>query len=417
MRKYKILYIVNFYGTPPLNYLERYIKEKALADLTILKLPSVRPMKNRLLIDAFIVKPDGTKHESNIDIFFPLPNFVVYIVQYFINFIMLFYLLKKSKIKKFDIGIGETSFGSASIWLLQKLGEVNFTVYMNGDILPPKNMNETFYFTQGTNAFKYLRLLFDKIAINFQYILRNAGMKCDLIWYVTEKIQKWDIANGYKAKNFFLSQVAFIDQKDFEKYSKIKKVKNTLGYIGRLDESAGLDIVISALPLVQKKIPDIKFEIVGGGTASVEHYKAFARKNHAEEYINFHGYVPQMEDAYKILATTSLGMALYSPSKSNVSLYTDASKVKEYLKLGLPVLITKNGPDIEKDVKKYEAGIAVEYDKNIIAKEIIRILKHFQTYEKLKKGVIKLAKDLEYSKHLDNIWHEIIRAYKNSPYI
>jgi len=407
----KILYIVNFYGTPPLNYFEKYIKENKLAELNILKLPAVRLMKKRLFIDAFIIDHKENKHEQNLNILFPFPAAIVFVTQYFINLILLFTLLRKISTKHFDICIGETSFGSACAYLLKLLKRVKTTVYMNGDVLPPKNLKENFYFSNEAKITYPILHFFDRTLIIFQYILRKFGAKCNLIWYVTDKIRQWDIKNGYKVKKYFFTQAAFIDQNDFNKYSRIKKTFFTLGYIGRLDESAGLDIIIESIPIIRKKIKQIRLEIVGGGDASVEHYKEIAKKNNALNNITFYGYLPEMDDAFNILAKTSLGIALYKPSSTNVSLYTDASKVKEYIKVGLPVIITKGGPAIAQQIKENCAGIVVEYNKYRVAEEIVRLFKNPKSYKNLEVGVKNLAKSLDYKKHIKIVWEEINKAH------
>ncbi len=403
----KVLYIVNFYGSPPLNYFEKYTKELNLAEIYILKLPAVRLTKGRLFVDAFIIDVNGKKYETNVDINFPFPPAVIFLTQYILNFILLFTLLKKIKVNKFDICIGETSFGSACAYLLKKLQKVNYSIYMNGDILPNRKSNETYYFNNK---------IADSIMISGQMLLRKLGSKCDLIWYVTHKIHEWDIKNGINTKNYFFAEAATIDFKEFQNYSKIPKQKNVLGYIGRLDEFAGLDISIESIKYIKKNISDIRFDIVGGGSASVEHYKEIAKSHGVLDNVKFYGYIPEMSDAFDILSKASLGMALYKPDKSNVSLATDVSKVKEYIKVGLPVVITKGGPAVEKEIIKYNSGIVVDYNAKKIAEAIVNILdeNNKSEYMELQGGLKNHAKNLDYKKHFKYVWEQILKFYENS---
>ena len=246
--------------------------------------------------------------------------------------------------------------------------------------------------------------------------LRKLGSKCDLIWYVTNEIREWDRKNGINAKNYFFASAATIDFSEFQTYSKITKQKNVIGYIGRLDEFAGLDISIESIKYIKRHIPNIRFDIVGGGTASVEHYTKIAKSHDVLDNIKFYGYVPNMDDAFAILANASLGMALYKPDKTNVSLATDVSKVKEYIKVGLPVVITKGGPSVQIEIKKYNSGIIVDYDAKKIADEIVDILKEKNKlkYFELRKGLQNHAKELDYKKHFKYVWEQILRFYENS---
>jgi len=412
----KVLYIVNFYGSPPLNYFERYTKEFNLAEIYILKLPAVRLTKGKLFIDASIIDSNGKKNEINIDIKFPFPAAGIFLAQYILNFILLFRLLGKIKTKQFDICIGETSFGSACAYLLRKLKKVNYSIYMNGDILPDRKNKQIYYFNNSNKYFSKLNKLADSIMIYGQMWLRKLGSKCDLIWYITNEIREWDIKNGINAKNYFFATAATIDFKEFQTYSKIPKQKNVIGYIGRLDEFAGLDISIQSIKYIKKYIPNIRFDIVGGGSASVEHYKEIAKSHGVLDNVKFYGYVPEMSDAFAILANASLGLALYKPDKTNISLATDVSKVKEYIKVGLPVVITKDGPSVEIEIKKYNSGIVVDYDAKKIAAAIVDTLDENNKlkYFELQEGLKKHAKMLDYKKHFKYVWEEILRLYENS---
>lgn len=412
----KILYIVNFYGSPPLNYFEKYTRELNLGEIYIIKLPAVRLTKGKLFIDSFIINAKGKRNEINIDIRFPFPAAIIFLSQYLLNLILLFKLLGKVKIRQFDICIGETSFGSACAYLLKKLHKVKYSIYMNGDILPDRKSVERYYFRDSNQHFSRLNKLADSIMIIGQMWLRELGSKCDLIWYVTHKIHDWDIKNGIKAENYFFAEAATIDFKEFKAYSKIPKQKNVLGYIGRLDEYAGLDISIECLKYIKKHIPNIRFDIVGGGNASVEHYKEVAKSHGVFDNVKFYGYIPEMSEAFDILSKASLGMALYKPDKTNISLATDVSKVKEYIKVGLPILIAKGGPSVENEIKRYNSGIVVDYDAKKIADAIVDILNEGSSsrYLKLCNGLENHAKRLDYKKHFKYVWEQILKFYDDS---
>lgn len=392
VEKQSILYIVNFYGSPPLNYFEKYLNESKSGYLTIIKLPAVRSSKNRINIDAFIKDEEGDKHNINLNLFFPLPYFLIFLVQYVLNFFILFILLSKIKRKKFSIIIGESNFGGAITYLLKKIGRCDFSIYFNGDILPDTQSSKKCFFLPNNESFFFPILkLIDSTLIITQNSLRKIGYRNDLIWYGDKKIEEWDSKRGLESHKKIIFHGVFIDYKEYEKYSFVKKNINDICYIGRIDDYVGFDILIPSLALIKKTIPNIKLHIIGGSEVSIEKYKKLAKQNSVQEHVKFYGYVPRMEDAYNIMSHCALGLALYKPVKDNVSMYTNPGKPKEYIKVGIPVLLTKGGPEIGQEMVKYNAGIAVDFDKQQVSDAIIKIMSNNDIYTELQSGVKKYA--------------------------
>ncbi|PJA41009.1 hypothetical protein CO178_01095, partial [candidate division WWE3 bacterium CG_4_9_14_3_um_filter_34_6] len=99
--------------------------------------------------------------------------------------------------------------------------------------------------------------------------------------------------------------------------------------IGRLDEYAGIDISLHSLAEIKKKIPTIKLLIVGGGETSVEKYKSLAKDLGISKNVSFFGFIDSIDEAFNIIKHASIGLAMYKPSDTNVSLYAEPSKPKE----------------------------------------------------------------------------------------
>lgn len=408
--KKSVLYIANFYGSPPLNYFEKYLKESNKANLTILKLPAVRSARNRVNIDAFIKDENDQIHPASINFFFPLPGFTVYIIQYLINFFLLFVLLSKIKRKKFDLIIAETNFGSSMAYILKKLGKTNYSIYFNGDILPDINSSKKCFFLPNNNSiFSPFSKKIDSLLVLMQSFLRKVGYKNDLIWYSDKKIEEWDSERGLKSKDKIIFHGILIDYKEYEKYSSISRSMNDICYLGRVDDYVGLDVIIPSIALLKKTFPTLKFHIIGGNEIAIEKYKKMAEKNGVRDNVKFYGYVPKMEDAYEIMSHCSLGIALYKPVNDNVSMYTNPSKPKDYIKVGLPVLVTKNGPQIGQEIVAYNAGLEINFNINDAASSIEKVLKDNNFYFNLIKGVERFAKKNDYSDQFENLWKEIIK--------
>ena len=403
-----ILYVVNFYGTPPLNYFEKYIRDTNLANLTIIKLPAVRLVRGRIVIEAFLLESNDVKKEFNLSFWFPFSAPIVFGLQYVINILALVVLLSRSSSKRFDIAIGETSFGGAVIYLLRKLRIARFTVFMNGDVLPEyKDRSKPFYF-HGNN--RLIKLL-DGFYIRAQYFLRRLGIKNDLLWYPSKKVHSWDGDRGYVCLNYVYAPAVTVDTNVVKENLKVVKKDNVLGYIGRLDESAGIDIALKSIKLLKEKLPEVRFEVVGGGSSPVEKYKKMSANLGISENVHFHGFIESMEDALDILKHAKLGLALYKPDKGNVSLYTDASKPKEYIKAGIPVIITRGGPDVAVELSKYNAGVIVEYDPEKISDCVYNVLTDASLYERLAGGIVAFAENCDYKDSFERLINIIKDKY------
>ena len=403
-----LLYIINFYGSPPLNYFEKYIKETKSAHITILKLPSVRTSKFRLIIDAFIKDEQDKRHNFHLNVLLPLPYFVLFILQYAINAILALYLLRKIKRKKFDIGIGETNFGSAVCYILRKLRVLKFSVYFNGDILPDPSSSPKCFFLPNPTRFHFICKFIDTIFLKLQERLRKLGYLNDAVWYGNETIKKWDEKRGFKSKSHFVADPILIDFNEYIKYKKTKKNKDMICYIGRIDEYVGLDVIISSLLLVKKKIPTINLQVVGGSGIILEKYKKLVEKLNLSKNVTFYGFLPKMEDAFSIMSKCALGVALYKPTPDNVSMFSQPAKPKEYIKVGLPVLVTKNGPPIGKEIVSYRAGLDSLYDQNDASRAIVKALTDDKYYLSLQKGVEDYAKKNHYFNTIKKVWQKII---------
>lgn len=410
--KKNLLYINNFYGTQPLNYIEEYFKKSRTANLTIIKLPAVRSAKYRINIDAFVRDEKNKMINVNLNLIFPFPYFLVFIAQYIINFVLLIYFLTKIERKYFHIVIAETNFGGSVGYLLKKLGKVKFSIFFNGDILPnPKSSTNCFFLPNVNSKLHFLYKLFDTCLITLQFILRKICYKNDLVWFASEKIEKWDLQYGLKSKEKIIFEAVIIDSNLYKKYAKTKVDMNTICYLGRLDDYVGLDIVIPSLKYLKQELPNIQLLIVGGNELTINKYKTFAQKYDVTNQVKFYGYLPKMDEVYRLISNCALGLALYKPVSDNVSMYTTPGKLKDYLKVGLPILITKNGPDIGQEIVRYNAGLAIDFDIKKTADTIRNILTNERLYKNLKRGVDKYVQEHKNTSQFSHIWQEILQRY------
>lgn len=406
--KKSLLYIVNFYGTPPLNYFEKYLTENNLAKLTILKLPAVRSKKKRLSIDAFIKDEYGKTYDIKVDVFFPFPYFFVFFFQYLLNFFIAFILLLRIDRKIFDVIIGETNFGGALAFICRKLKKGRYSIYFNGDILPRSESSVQCFFLPNMHSyFQRIFKLIDTFILNMQFFLRRLAYKNDLVWYGNKTIKEWDGHQTFTTSRFMIHDPIKIDLSTFNRWKGIKKELYNLCYIGRIDDYVGLDIIIPALVLLRKDFPKIKLHIIGGSPTTFEKYKHLATQKRVDKHVIFHGYVPHMEDAQRIMSSCTLGMALYKPVSDNVSMVAQPAKPKDYIQVGIPVLVTHGGPEIGDEIVKNDAGIYAYFNERSVYKAISSLLNNKKRFSALQLGVEKYAMKNDYKKSFHRIWSDI----------
>lgn len=136
-----------------------------------------------------------------------------------------------------------------------------------------------------------------------------------------------------------------------------KRPKPIIGFLGMLKSSQGLDFIFNSIPIIHKKYPRIRFEIVGSGP---EESLFIRRARKWKKFVKFYGYVESDDRVDQIIQRWSIGLATYKPVASNESYWSDPSKIKAYLSQSVPV-ITTNVSSFSKKVIQYQAGSVIPY--------------------------------------------------------
>ncbi|MEW6101102.1 MAG: glycosyltransferase [Candidatus Omnitrophota bacterium] len=406
MSKKRIVYIVNRWGHPLQKFFIKYVRESGSAEVTVLQLPAIHSDTKRFKLSAFAITEAGQNVPFELDLWFPFGSLFKITLQYFLNFFITFKLLRRAGIKYFDICIGEVGFNGAIALILKKLGKCKFSIFMNGDIIPNSAIKDKVYYLDGGKRKAGLAKFFDNFLIRFQYWLRRIGYKNDLIWYPNRKVMEWDAQAGYIPRKYFIAPVA-VDNVMTEVNLKSRKNNNEICYIGGLYENSGFNIILSSLKAVKEKISNIKLLVVGGDGSSIETYRKLVTSYGISDNVKFFGFLPDEERVFSILSGTMLGLAAYRPSKSNVSLYTDSSKVKMYISAGIPVVITRGGPSVWEDIERFKSGLIVDYDDRDIARKVISALTDKSYYTELQAGVSSFAKEYDYRRLFKEAWSNI----------
>jgi glycosyltransferase involved in cell wall biosynthesis len=161
-------------------------------------------------------------------------------------------------------------------------------------------------------------------------------------------------------------------------------------FFGVLKKSQGLDLIFNIDKHIIKSFPDIELHIIGGGPDE-SYFQSRAAKSVIPTI--FHGFIPNDSDVDMVLSDCHIGMATYIPDPNNVSYFTDPSKIKRYLSVGLPV-ITTDVFEFSKNIKNFKAGILINYhNPQSFIEGLTEIINNYPLYCQ---NSFKLAKNYQY---------------------
>lgn len=280
-----------------------------------------------------------------------------------------------------------------SFWLKNKYGKVNFyftvnaftawigtivkrmgfadkTIFWVWDYYPPFHENKII------RLMRYIYWQFDKISSHSDYVA-----------YVNQRLidLRKDMGVLPKDARFTIVPIG-TDSFDVELQTKKDVV---FGFIGVLKKSHGLDIIFNNASEIMKHFPSARFEVIGSGPDE----KYFRRKaKNLPIPTKFYGYLK--EKAFNnVLRKCSIGIAAYVPDKSNVSHFGDPGKIKRYLSLGIPAILT-NVIEFSKEVENARAGVIVDYNNSpAFIQAIKRIMFNYVQYSE---NALKLSSRFYY---------------------
>ena len=120
------------------------------------------------------------------------------------------------------------------------------------------------------------------------------------------------------------------------------------------------------------------------------------QKLHLQKYVTFYGFIKNHDEVEALLAKCAAAIAPYVDSPDNFVRYTDPGKVKAYLAVGLPIIITKV-PDVWKEIVKRRVGIAVSDNMHKIAEGIIKLLLDEKKLRSFRDRSLKLGREYSWN--------------------
>ncbi|UCE37025.1 MAG: glycosyltransferase family 4 protein [Thermoplasmata archaeon] len=189
-----------------------------------------------------------------------------------------------------------------------------------------------------------------------------------------------EIEKDYMAKRFGIPKkkmTAIPNGIDLLKFHDLgyEREKNSLLFVGRLSPVKRLDMLIKALSIVKKQIPDVKLKIIGRDWGEKAKLVELIKGLNLKENVEFLKEVP----FEKLVEHYNRAKVFVLTSKYEAFGIT----IMEAIGCGTPVVVSSVGgiPEVVGD-----AGILCQENEQSVAKAIIELLRDEKKYNKLKKN-------------------------------
>lgn len=285
-----------------------------------------------------------------------------------------------------DLYVGADGFLAFLGLLLQRLGRVRQVILYTIDFVPRRFENPVLHWLYTTLDSACLR-------------------SCHRVWNVSGEITAARARLRGISRERACPQLTVplgIWHARIPKLSLAQKQRYQLVFVGHLLEKNGVQVVLEALPLVRRVLPDIRFLVMGSGPYAPA-LKERVAALHLGDVVTFTGYVERHEDVEHALAKSAVGVAMYKPERGSFTYYADPGKIKNYLSAGLGVILT-DVPPIAQDLVRQGCGRISAYDPRELCTHIVSLLSDSSLLEQYRTRAIAYASHFDW----ERIFHEAL---------
>ena len=255
--------------------------------------------------------------------------------------------------------------------ILKRLGIVDTVIFYSIDFVPRRFANA---FLQA------LYRMFDNAAF----------VMADVTWCLTDRMvqaRKRQVRAFRSAKTDVVVPIG-VDNRT-PPYDESHIERHTIVYVGMVLEKQGLQIVIPALRALQARYPAFRLRIVGDGPF-LGRIRELVHAHDVKSLVEFCGLVTDRERLAERVGTAAIGLATYAPTSDSFTWYADPTKPKDYMALGIPVIITEV-PEIAQTIHAAGAGRLVPYDTNEVFDAIDALLADDDDWRDARQAALRLS--------------------------
>ena len=150
---------------------------------------------------------------------------------------------------------------------------------------------------------------------------------------------------------------------------------NRILVVGQLRQGQGVEDVLEFIA----DTPRYSLTLLGAAAKGFEHeIHRIIRERGIQDRVDFPNRFVSQEELSEAAAKCFCGLALYDTSGDNFTHYADPGKVKSYLEMGLPVVMTRIS-GIVPYIEKYKAGEVID-SIEALPQAVLRICENPETY-------------------------------------
>ncbi len=289
--------------------------------------------------------------------------------------------------ERFNIYIGIDNLNSFVGLLLKKLGIVKKIIFYTIDYVPNRFKNQ---------LLNRLYHLIDKICC----------YNVDCIWNMSPVMAEARSKNGISEKKsapcLVVSKGHDFDQSRLPSFEEINRFE--VVFLGRIQEGKGVEFIIDAFPNVCKEVPQAKLTIIGTGPLELR-LKDKVRALGLSDRIRFTGFLDSNAEIAKVMMYSAVALATFEPHAENLSYYANPGKIRFYLGVGLPVVIT-DVPAAAQEIANARAGIVIKYDQKDFTRAVVKLLTDDKFYLECRKNAIELGSQYSWTKIMAKAFQE-----------
>jgi glycosyltransferase involved in cell wall biosynthesis len=333
--------------------------------------------------DRSLIEHKGIKKTSGRESRLPRTGAFRYFQYIWELFTTLHYIARHPKV---DIFIGIDPLNAIAGLCAKMVGKVDVLIFYTAD-------------------YAYQR--FDNTITNtiYHFLDKISYSSADYVWNVSSRITSIRKQQGVPTeKNRFIPNSPILQL--MEKAPHLKKIPTSLVLIANFTPAIRYDLVVHASKKLVRKLPNLHVSFVGSGERE-EAIKKLVIKNRLKKNFTFYGYQPH-EKAIEILAKHEIGLALYD-NKWPWTAFGDSLKAREYLALGLPVIINDHISTAD-DIEGFDAGYSIKLTEKKLVDCLTEVFGNKKRLTELQKNAYKAAKTYDLEKILDRELLSLIQS-------
>jgi len=284
------------------------------------------------------------------------------------------------KYGKSNVFIGVDNLNALAGIILKKIGMVKRVVYYTIDYFPTRFENKILNFIYHS---------IDKICVKY----------ADETWNVSEVMVDAREQYNNMDRTIYNRQHTvpigiWYENAPRKEFSQIDNKK--LIFTGHLLAHMGVDLVIRSMPEILKKIPDVRFEIIGGGEEE-DRLRELVKELKVSKSVKFWGWIRDRSKLEKIMSDGAIGLATFNTEILDDKVKNaDPGKIKDYMLLGMPVIAT-NVISTANAIRKARCGLIINYQALDLVNAVVKLLKNPGLLREYRENALKYVSKFDYN--------------------